>query len=163
MEMTKSCVLSAPAQRVWELLGEGFGDLRWVRSVSASSLDQPPRVGAVRSCEFEPSLLVSAGVARERLVEFDPERRSLAYELLEPSGPMRRAGSRWSVDSVGDGARVTVVSTIELRAWAWPMTPMLRLFIARVAGQTFEDLKQHVMRTLQADESSRPPSRPPGR
>lgn len=163
MEMTKSCVLSAPAQRVWEVLGEGFGDLRWVRSVSASSLDQPPRVGAVRTCEFEPSMLVSAGVARERLVEFDVERQTLAYELLDPSGPMRRAGSRWSVDAVEEGACVTVVSTIELRAWAWPMVPMLRVFIARVAGQTFEDLKTHVMRTPRADESTPPRSRPPGR
>lgn len=160
MQITKSCTLNAPVQRVWDVLGEGFGDLRWVRSVSASSLEGELAVGAVRSCEFEPSLLVSSGVARERLVEFDPQRYTLAYELVEPSGPMRRAGSRWSVEPDGADARVTVVSTIELRPWAWPMTPMLRLFIGRIAGQTFDDLAQQLMRARRADESTAPQSRP---
>jgi hypothetical protein len=160
MQMTKSCVLAVPAQRVWEVLGEGFGDLRWVRSIRASQLDGEVSVGAVRRCEFEPSLLVSSGVAHERLVDFDPSRRTLAYALVEPSGPILEAGSRWSVEAVEGGARVTVTSTIVLRAWAWPMTPMLRVFIGRMARQTLDDLEGHVMRAPPADGRTPPLSHP---
>lgn len=113
----------------------------WARSIRTSRLEGTLCVGAVRVCEFEPSLLVRSGAAREELVEFDDDARVLAYQLLEPSAPMPEAGSRWQVEPLNaDRCRVTVTSTIVLLPWARLMTPALKLMVGRMMAQTFDDL-----------------------
>lgn len=164
MQMTRSTELDASAAKVWRVLGEGFADIGWVRSVKTSRLEGPPGVGTVRVCEFEPSLLVSSGAAREELVEFDEEARVLAYALLQPSSPMRAAGSRWQVEALGQGrCRVTVTSTIVLRAWAKLMTPVLRLMIGRMVTQTFDDLATRLRTPAPGPERTLQPTAQPGR
>lgn len=162
--MKRSMELDASAAKVWEVLGDGFADLRWVRSVRASRLEGEPGVGAVRVCEFEPSLLVSSGAAREELVEFDENARVLAYELLEPSAPMKAAGSRWQVEALGGGrCRVTVTSTIVLRVWAQLLTPALRLMVGRLITGTFDDLATRLRASAPGPERTQQPTAPPGR
>ncbi|MEM6292082.1 MAG: SRPBCC family protein [Myxococcota bacterium] len=142
MHITRSVEVNAPAKRVWALLGEGFAELTWARTISSSRLEGALGVGAVRVCTFEPSLLVSAGAARERLVEFEPQRGVFAYELLEPSAPIRSAGSRWQVEEAGvERSRVTVASTIALTPMGRMLSPLVRLMTLRLMRSTFADLE----------------------
>lgn len=156
--------MDSSAARVWGVLGEGFADLRWARSVRASRLEGAWGPGAVRVCEFEPSLLVRSGEAREQLVEFDENARVLAYTLVEPSAPIQTAGSRWQVEPLGNGrCRVTVTGTIVLRPWARLFTPALRMMVGRLTTQTFEDLAARVSVPGPASERTRQPLAQPGR
>lgn len=164
MQLTKSVELDGSAARVWAVLGEGFADLRWTRSVRASRLEGEWGPRAVRVCEFEPSFLVRSGKAREQLVEFDSDARVLAYALLDPSAPIQTAGSRWQVDPLGNGrCRVTVTATIVLRPWARLFSPALRLMVGRLTKQTFDDLAARVSAPGPAAEKTRQPLAQPGR
>ncbi|MGH1347010.1 MAG: SRPBCC family protein [Nannocystales bacterium] len=162
--MTRSVELDASAARVWGVLGDGFADIGWVRSIRASRLEGDAGVGAVRVCEFEPSMLVRSGAAKERLVEFDEEARVMAYELLEPASPMEAGGSRWQVTALGQGrCRVTVTSTVVLRPWVRLLTPALRMMVGRLMSQTFEDLATRVSVAAPTSERTPQPRVQPGR
>lgn len=164
MKVTTTKTLQASPEAVWQIIGEGFGDLAWVRSVTTSHLEGELEVGSVRVCRFEPMLLAGEG-ARERLEVFDRDTRRLAYRLEDPTGMLARAGSQWHVEAEpGGGARVTVTSTLQLRPWAFLFTPVLRRFVRRLTIRTFEDLSARLQlsgeRTLQPQHRRETAARP---
>ncbi len=164
MQVERSVEVNAPAERVWAVLGDGFAELTWARSISSSRLEGELGVGAIRACTFEPSLLVSDGAARERLVEFDPQRRTFAYELLEPSAPIRAAGSRWQVEDLCEGrSRVTVKSTVELTPLGLLFSPLVRLMTLRLMRGTFADLEVELGLATSASRRTPPHLDPPER
>jgi hypothetical protein len=99
MEMRAEVVINAPGEDAWVVVGERFGDIgEWASAITESVVDGPPAVGRVRTCQVAGFGPIAAGVIKERLIEFDPEARSLSYEAAAGM-PWFIAGavSRWSV------------------------------------------------------------------
>lgn len=79
--------VNATASDAWGLLGEGFGDWAdWAPGLDSSRMDGPLEVGAIRVNKAE-----SLGTVTQQLVSFDPDRRSLAYEMREGLPPFFEA------------------------------------------------------------------------
>lgn len=120
MELRNDIEIDAPAERVWQVLGERFMHVgEWAAPITSSCPVGPasPGPGATRSCEIAPFGPFKAGVVKERLTVFDPDRMTLAYEALEGMPRfVERAVNRWTVVPVGDlRARVHIRATLSLR------------------------------------------------
>ena len=84
MELRVERVVSAPAEDAWAVVGEHFGQIgEWASAITESVMDGQPGVGQIRTCHIAGFGPIALGVIRERLVDFDPEARSLSYEAAE--------------------------------------------------------------------------------
>jgi hypothetical protein len=119
MELRNEIIILAPAERVWQVLGERFMHVsEWAAPITASCPVGPaePGVGVTRSCNIAPFGPVKAGVVEERLTRFDREAMAFEYEALRgmPSF-VGRAVNRWSVSRIDDQrSRLHIHATLSL-------------------------------------------------
>jgi hypothetical protein len=120
MELRNAIIIEAPAERVWQALGERFMHVSdWAAPITASCPvgTAEPGVGVTRSCNIAPFGPVKARVVRERLTRFDRDAMAFEYEALEgmPSF-VGRAVNRWSVARVDDRrSQLRIHATLTLR------------------------------------------------
>jgi Polyketide cyclase / dehydrase and lipid transport len=129
MELRAECVISAPAEAAWVVVGEHFGQIgEWASAITESFMDGRPGAGQIRTCHIAGFGPIAPGVIKERLVDFDPEARSLSYEAAEGMpGFIVRAVSRWSVHRApGTACTVRIHATLTLRPVARLLAPVLR-------------------------------------
>ncbi len=137
------------AARAWAVLGERFGDLSWSTGITSSSLEGELSPGAIRVCRFPPNMFSKAGEVRERLLHYDPDARSLAYEATDLPGIMRKAINRWTI-SPRDAERCRIAShaTVELRGPMVLLQPLMRVMLRRMGARFIDELVAHA-RTVQ--------------
>ena len=147
MEMRAKLVINALAEDAWAVVGERFGEIgEWASAITESVMDGAPAVGQVRTCQVAGFGPIAAGVIKERLIEFDPEARSLSYEAAEGM-PWFIAGavSRWSVHAGPGGAcTVRIHATLALRPAARPLSPALRWRMRADTRRILAELMQRV-------------------
>jgi len=147
MEMRAEVVINAPAEEAWALIGERFGDIaEWASAITESVMDGPPAIGRVRTCQVAGFGPIAAGVIKERLIEFDPQARSLSYEAAAGM-PWFIAGavSRWSVHpGPGSACTVRIHATLALRLAARPLSPVLRWRMRDDTRRALAELRHRV-------------------
>jgi uncharacterized protein YndB with AHSA1/START domain len=128
-----STVINAPAEAVWAYLRD-FSNLDdWLPSIESCEIEDgagPDQVGAVR-------VLTAQGgqaVFRERLVSFDDEGRSYAYEFVESPLPVRGYRSTIRVAPVTDSGQAFVEWWGEFDADDKDAGPMTELFTKDIYG-----------------------------
>jgi hypothetical protein len=135
MEVHSEVRIDAPAERVWNALGERFMNIgEWAAPITSSCPFGPAGlgVGATRSCAHASVGPIKAGVVKERLVLFDRTKMALEYEAIEGMpGFVLRAVNRWTVERVDEHrsvvrihATLTLAGPIRLLSWLvkWQMT-----------------------------------------
>jgi Polyketide cyclase / dehydrase and lipid transport len=135
-----STLVNAPAETVWAYLRD-FSNLdEWAPSIDSCEIEggaQADQVGAIR-------LLSAQGgraVFRERLVAFDDEGRSYAYEFLESPLPVRDYRSTIRVAPVTDSGQAFVEWWGEFAADDKDAGPMTELFAKDVYGAGLSALR----------------------
>jgi hypothetical protein len=94
--------VEAPAQAVWDLLGDFGGVAKWSGSITSCEVEGQG-VGAVRTLGMPGGLTL-----RERLESYEPAARRLSYSIVEPAPlPMTGYLSQLEVRDGGSG-RCTV-------------------------------------------------------
>lgn len=144
--------LEAPADVVWQVVGEEFGEIAgWTGMLTSSHLEGELGEGAVRHCTFPPDLFSKDGSIRERLVHFDRTRRELEYFAEQTPFFAERAGSRWQVQAIDHRrSRIVLRGIVQLRWWAIPAAPLLRLMLRRMAMRLSRELHEQVRRRAAA-------------
>ena len=147
MEMRAELVINAPAEDAWVVVGERFGDIAgWASAITESVMDGPPVAGRVRTCQVAGFGPIAAGVIKERLIEFDPQARSLSYEAAAGM-PWFIAGavSHWSVHAgPGSACTVRIRATLALRLAARPLSPALRWRMRADTRRVLAELRHEV-------------------
>jgi hypothetical protein len=147
MEMRAELVIKAPAEDAWAVVGERFGEIgEWASAITESVMDGPPAVGQVRTCQVAGFGPIKAGVITERLIQFEPEAKSLSYEAAAGL-PRFIAGavSRWSVHAgPGSACTVRIHATLALRLAARPLSPVLRWRLRADTRRTLAEFRQRV-------------------
>ena len=147
MEMRAEVVINAPGEDAWVVVGERFGDIgEWASAITESAMDGSPAVGRVRTCHVAGFGPISAGVIKERLIEFDPEARSLSYEAAAGM-PWFIAGavSRWSVHpGPGSACTVRIHATLVLHPAARPLSPALRWRMRADTWRVLAELRHQI-------------------
>jgi hypothetical protein len=161
MEVRAELVINAPAEDAWVVVGERFGDIgEWASAITESAMDGPPAAGRVRTCQVAGFGPIGAGVIRERLIEFDPQARSLSYEAAAGM-PWFIAGavSHWSVHvGPGSGCTVRIHATLALRLAARPLSPALRWRIRTDTRRALAELRHRVETGHPAQATLDPPA-----
>jgi len=115
MEIRAELVINAPAEDAWVVVGERFGQIsEWASAVTGSAMDGQPAVGRVRTCQVAGFGPIAAGVIRERLIRFDPDARSLSYELGVPEADQVRAQLA-ATDRTNSGSRLHLNPAVDAR------------------------------------------------
>jgi hypothetical protein len=123
-------------------------------------MDGPPAVGRVRTCQIAGFGPIAAGVIKERLIEFDPQARSLSYEAAAGM-PWFIAGavSRWSVHAgPGSACTVRIHATLALRRAARPLSPVLRWRMRADTRRALSELRHQVEAGHPAPDTLAPPT-----
>jgi hypothetical protein len=115
MEIRAELVINAPAEDAWVVVGERFGQIsEWASAITQSVIDGPPAAGRVRTCQVAGFGPIPAGVITERLVRFDPDARSLSYELGVPEADQVRAQLA-ATDRTNSGSRLHLNPAVDAR------------------------------------------------
>jgi hypothetical protein len=120
-------------------------------------MDGPPAAGRVRTCQVAGFGPLRAAVIKERLIEFEPEARSLSYQAAAGM-PWFIVGalSRWSVHAgPGSASTVRVHASLALHRAARPLTPVLRWRMRADTRRALAELRYRV-------ETGRPAQATPG-
>jgi len=115
--------IPAAAATVWRLFGEGFGDwAAWAPGIESSTLEGPLAAGVVRVNET-PSL----GTVRQELVRYEPDARTLSYEMRDTLPPLfTRLRNDWTIEETGpESCRLAGEALFVLTDEAEPMRPKL--------------------------------------
>jgi hypothetical protein len=147
MDIREEVVINAPAPAAWAVLGERFGHIAdWAAPITASSIESEPGVGAVRTCHIAGFGPVKPGVIKERLVAFDPETMSFAYDAVEGMPDyVTRAVNRWFVYPRGNSSCVVRAhATLELRGAIRALSFLLKLRMQTDGARVLDDLRYHV-------------------
>ena len=151
MEMQMQREIAAPAEAVWAVLGEGFGDLSWASDVESSSLEGSLQVGAVRTCRFPPNMFSKEGFVRETLRSFDRRTMSFSYEAHGMPAFIGRAINRWTIVPLGeDRCRVESRATVQPRGIAILIAPIMRIMLRRMGLRFLDELAEHVATASEA-------------
>lgn len=147
MELHNEMVVNAPAAAAWAVLGERFGQIaEWAVPITASSMEGEPRIGAVRTCHIARFGPVAPGAIKERLIAFDAQARSFAYEAVEGMPRfIARAVNRWSVHARDEkSCIVRTHATLELRGAAVLLGRLLKWKMQADGGRVFEELQHRI-------------------
>ncbi|MEM6327841.1 MAG: SRPBCC family protein [Bacteroidota bacterium] len=150
MTIDQSISISAPADKVWAILGDQFHDAhKWASSVNHSEpREAGPAVGDApfqangRACE------TSLGPVRETIRAYDSKARRFSYGAKADKMPffVKDLQNSWWVTPEGpDESRVTMVLEVRLLpVFAQVMGPVLRRQFTKVTGEATEELKHYV-------------------
>src|SRR6266545_3636152 len=148
-ELTRSVVVEAPAEAVWQVIADGFDRIgQWATAIPASAAYPvpDPATGAP-----VPGRVCRTGVAlvpevTETIVAFDDAGRSLTYEATAGMPAfVTLARNRWQVTAVGDRARVGrtgryLLDDLKYHVEHGVASPRKRRQLARSAGA---DARRH--------------------
>ena len=149
IELRTSVDVDAPAEEVWRVLADEFGDVgEFASSLRASSLDGPVEVGATRVCEVAAVGPFPPRTLTEKLLELDARRMTLAYAAGgEVPAVFRSATNRWSIVPLGEGrCRAHSHAAMEVAWWALPLVPLFRVSVDREVRRFGEELRLRVER-----------------
>jgi hypothetical protein len=149
MDLRADIMIEAPSAAAWAVIGERFASIdEWAGPITTSTLDGELGPGAVRTCRLAGFGPLAPGVIRERLIDFDPQHMTLAYESIDGMPQfIQKAMNRWSVHAIGE-TRCLVRSraTLKLRG---PIVLVSLLFRWRMqvnAARVLDELRHHVER-----------------
>ena len=136
-----STIINAPAATVWSFLRD-FANLdEWLPSIETCEMEDgapADQIGAVRR-------LTAAGdaVFRERLVSFDDEGRSYAYEFLESPLPLHTIRAEIRVAPVTDTDQAFIEWWGEFTADEQQIEPMTKFLTKNIYGAGLAALRGH--------------------
>jgi uncharacterized protein YndB with AHSA1/START domain len=97
---------AAPAEAVWCIVGDFAGCARWC--LVGSCTVEGEGIGAVRTVTGAGGGIADELKLKQTLTAFDPQMRSLAYEMNDSDGlPWTDYRSRISVTEIAEGCEVT--------------------------------------------------------
>ncbi len=147
MNIKRRISIEATPEAVWRILAEQYEHVdRWASSVAHATArmggpkpDAAPIAGRV--CETE------LGPFSESIVEYDEERKVLAYQARGEKMPffVKDLQNRWSLHSAaGDRTEVGMLMTAKLQfPFNLFMPPLMKLQMGRILSFAVEELKHY--------------------
>lgn len=142
----RSFTVDAPPERVWEVLGEGFGEVdSWASGVAASSakpLDADRAGPTGRTCSTD------LGPLDENVLLFDATDRRIAYEAHSEAMPffVRGLENEWRMTPLADGGTQVDMNFVARLTPGFNvvMWPFMRGKITRLLDESIEELTYFV-------------------
>jgi hypothetical protein len=145
MRIIAEIVIDKPAAAVWKVVGDQFADAYlWASALRHSEGHGRKinnQVSDSRTCEVQ-----GLGRTDEKLLDFDPDKFALSYEVTEGFPFFVASGvNRWRLIPEGSRTRVRTEGEIVTRGVVGlAMGPMMKMQMAGLMRRMLEDLKHYL-------------------
>jgi uncharacterized protein YndB with AHSA1/START domain len=137
-QLGKTIAIDAPADAVWEVLGDLAATPEWLPGTAAARME-----GAIRICTT-----ADGNEIREEIGNYSPERRTYSYRHLQVPLPVRSSTGTFTV-SPGDGDGGAIVSLeAQFEALDPGAEPELERMFGGALAQALESLRRRVEQGL---------------
>ncbi|MEY5049796.1 MAG: hypothetical protein RLZZ175_3155 [Bacteroidota bacterium] len=145
MLITTTKKLKLPASEVWNVLGEGFGNVMWINGVKSCKFDGDLKIGNARVVE-----MTGMGTVTERLELFNPQSHTIRYSVEGGLPIIKNASNHWTIEKIDDqNCIITCQSNLKVKAFVFFLSPLLRFLMASTVKGLIEMLEKEVMRKIQ--------------
>lgn len=145
MIITTTKRLKLPASEVWHLLGEGFGNVMWIKGVKSCKFEGDLIIGNARIVDMK-----GMGTVTERLELFNPQSHTIRYSVEGGLPIIKNASNHWTIEKIDDkNCIITCQSNLEVKAFVFFLSPLLRFLMASTVKGLIEMLEKEVMRKNQ--------------
>lgn len=148
MRIETQMEIKAPADKVWQVVGEQFNDIaNWASFVSQSHANPEVGEGEGRVCQTD------FGPVTENITAFQPQSRSLSHSIEGSSTPffMRDVLNHWHIEEAGKGA-----STVTFAISANVMPPFKQLLSRRLQDRFGRQARGYVRELKHFVETGEP-------
>lgn len=144
MDIKKEIIINQPIEKVWDILGNQFGQaFLWASTLNHSEgYGEPTLEGA--SCNNR-ACSTSQGDIKEVIRTFDPEQHILSYEVLEGFPFFVKQGvNTWRLTARGNKTVVNIHMVITTGGFVGAiMNPMMKFQLNSLLEQVANDLKHY--------------------
>ncbi len=144
MKIATDIIIDKPIAAVWDVVGTQFGSAHlWASALvrtEGSGRKISNQVSEARICDIR-----GIGRIREKLLEFDPQRYTLTYEVAE-GFPffVERGVNRWHLVAEGKRTHLYTNTNIATKGMIGAvMRPMMKMQMSGLMRKTLEDLKYY--------------------
>ena len=146
MEFKREIIINKPIEKVWDVLGNQFGDAyKWASGLNHSESFGAPKIEAAhcnnRACELP------SGKIKEVIRKFDPSNFTLEYEVIE-GFPffVDTAINNWQLSQIDTHqTRVDMHLVVKTKGFVGAiMNPMMKLQLSKQIASIPNDLKHFV-------------------
>lgn len=145
MKITTEIIINKPALTVWEIVGNQFGSAHiWASALTHT--EGSGRKVAEQVCEDRTCDIKGMGHIHEKLLDFDPKRLTLKYEVID-GFPffVERGVNRWTLTQEGSSTRLQSVAEITTQGLiGMLMAPLMKIQMTGLMHRLLEDLKHYV-------------------
>ncbi|WP_395374803.1 SRPBCC family protein [Marinicella sp. W31] len=143
MQIRIHAEVTAPIDKVWEVLGEGFGHFdQWSTALTSSKLSGELRAGAIRTCHAQKVGPFPPAIVKERLVDFNRQQKRYTY-IVESGLPsiFKKAQNTWTVEAIDEKNSIIRSHVVaELVFWLRPFNWLFTLLFKRDIKKFFEEM-----------------------
>ncbi|ESP94597.1 MULTISPECIES: SRPBCC family protein [Pseudoalteromonas] len=152
MKVTKKIIINKPAEQVWHLIAHEFDKAHlWMGPIPNSvalgagkGLAGAPMEGRICDLNADPN----GAKVKEVITDYSEQGRYLAFDVLPVNNPkivpIKQNHVHMSVRSVGHNkSEVTWVASPQLKLFAYPFYPLLRLVFPIAFGKLLTGLKKY--------------------
>jgi len=141
MEFKREILINQPIEKVWDVLGNQFGQVcNWASGVNKSSASAEAKNSndfTNRACD------TTSGKIKEIVNTFDPKNHILEYEVIEGFPFFVKTGkNKWRLSKSGNQTKVNMNLQIETQGFVGTiMKPMMKMQMKTLADNAVDDLK----------------------
>ena len=134
--------LKLPASEVWNVLGEGFGNVMWIKGVKSCKFEGDLIIGNARIVEMK-----GMGTVTERLEMFDSKSYTIRYSVEGGLPIISKASNHWTIEKIDDQNCIIICQSY-LKIWtpAFILAPIMRFLMASTVKSLIELLETEVTR-----------------
>lgn len=157
MKISKSIVINKPTDQLWHLIAHQFDKAHlWMGPIPNSvaigtgqSKTGAPMAG--RMCDLSDN--PNGAKVKEIITHFSEADKSLSFDVLPVNNPaivpIKQNHVQMSLRSVGQGkTEVTWTASPQLKLFAYPFYPLLRLVFPLAFGKLLQGLKDYAEKSL---------------
>ncbi|WP_062268870.1 SRPBCC family protein [Endozoicomonas arenosclerae] len=163
MKISKSTIINKPVEEVWNLVAHQFDQAHlWMGPIPRSVAVGPGQsdTGAPmegRLCDLSNN--PDGAKAKEIITHFSEQDKTLTFDVLPVNNPaiipIKKNHVQMSVRSVGHNkTEVTWTASPQLKLFAYPFYPLLRLIFPAAFGKLLKGLKEYAEQSLPGHTTS---------
>lgn len=142
MIITTTTNLNLTSLEVWNVLGEGFGNVMWIKGVKSCKFDGDLKIGNARVVE-----MTGMGTVTERLEIFDPQSQTIRYSVEGGLPIIKNASNHWTIEKIDDqNCTITCQSYLKVKPLAIFLAPLMRFLMANTVKSLIGLLETEVIR-----------------
>ena len=142
MIITTTKKLNLSSSEVWNILGEGFGNVMWIQGVKSCKFDGDLKIGNARIVEMK-----GMGTVTERLELFDPKSHTIRYSVEGGLPIIKNASNHWTIEKIDNqNCVITCKSYLKVKPFAIFLAPLMRFLMANTVKGLIELLEAEVIR-----------------